>query len=79
MAAVHFSKKAVTIPTTVRNLSSGVPVAPLVNLSVRSPAGHGHDHGHGAAGPRSDVPAKWVTRVSRSPSGLVSRSFVSGE
>ncbi|TBU34889.1 ubiquinol-cytochrome c reductase iron-sulfur subunit [Dichomitus squalens] len=77
MAAVHFSKKAVTIPTTVRTFASGVPVAPLVNLSVRQPAGHGHDHGHGAAGPRSDVPAKWVTRVSRSPSGLVSRSFAS--
>ena len=74
MAAVHLSKKAVTIPTTVRTLSSGVPVAPLVSLSVREPAGHGH--GHEA---RSDVPARWATRVSWTSSGLISRSFVSGE
>lgn len=74
MAAVHLSKKAVTVPTTIRALSSGVPVAPLVSHSVRSPAGHGH--GHEA---RSDVPAKWATKVSRTSSGLVSKSFTYGE
>ncbi|KAI0757350.1 ubiquinol-cytochrome c reductase iron-sulfur subunit [Daedaleopsis nitida] len=76
MAAV-FSKKAVTLPTTVRTLSSGVPVAPCVSFAVRSPAGHDHDHGHGAAGPRSDAPARWTGGVSRTSSGLVSKSFSS--
>ncbi|KAI0336206.1 ubiquinol-cytochrome c reductase iron-sulfur subunit [Cubamyces sp. BRFM 1775] len=77
MAAVQLTKKAVTLPTTVRTLASGVPVAPHINFAVRAPAGHGHDHGHGAAGPRSDIPAKWATKVSRTSFGLSSKSYVS--
>ena len=74
MAAVHLSKKAVTIPATVRTLSSGVPVAPLVNIAARG--GHdGHGHGHGASGPRSDAPARWAGGVSRTSPGLVSKTF----
>ena len=74
MATVHLSKKAVTIPSTVRTLSSGGPVAPLVNLAARG--GHdGHGHGHGASGPRSDTPARWAGGVSRTSSGLASKSF----
>ncbi|RPD58374.1 ubiquinol-cytochrome c reductase iron-sulfur subunit [Lentinus tigrinus ALCF2SS1-6] len=74
MATVHLSKKAVTIPTTVRTLSSGVPVAPLVNLAARG--GHdAHGHGHGASGPRSDTPARWAGGVSRTSSGFVSKTF----
>ncbi|TFK93058.1 ubiquinol-cytochrome c reductase iron-sulfur subunit [Polyporus arcularius HHB13444] len=75
MATVHLSKKAVTIPTTVRTLSSGVPVAPLVNLAARGSAGSGHGHGHGASGPRSDVPPRWAGGVSRTSSGLLSKTF----
>ncbi|KAI0080054.1 ubiquinol-cytochrome c reductase iron-sulfur subunit [Panus rudis PR-1116 ss-1] len=76
MASVFVTKKAFTASPTVRTLASGVPSAPLVNLAVRSPAGHGHEHGHGAVGPRSDVPAKWAGGVSRGPSGLISKSYI---
>ena len=81
MAAVqHLSKKAATVPCTVRTLASGVPVAPLVSLAARQPAGHGHaEHAHGEAGPRADVPARWAFGVSRTAAGLVSKSFTSGE
>ncbi|OSD05854.1 ubiquinol-cytochrome c reductase iron-sulfur subunit [Trametes coccinea BRFM310] len=75
MAAVQLAKKAVTVPPTVRTLASGVPVAPLIDLKVRAPAGHGHEHGHGHA-PRSDLPARWATKVSRSSSlGLYNKSY----
>ncbi|EIW64961.1 ubiquinol-cytochrome c reductase iron-sulfur subunit [Trametes versicolor FP-101664 SS1] len=78
MAAVQLTKKAITIPPTVRTLASGVPLAPHINLAARAPAGHGHEHGHGAAGPRSDIPARWAGGVSRSPTaGLVSKSYIS--
>ncbi|KAI0823114.1 ubiquinol-cytochrome c reductase iron-sulfur subunit [Trametes gibbosa] len=78
MAAVQLSKKAVTVAPTVRTLASGVPFAPHISLAVRAPAGHGHDHGHGAAGPRSDVPAKWAGSVSRTSTlGLVNKSYAS--
>ncbi|KAI0768634.1 ubiquinol-cytochrome c reductase iron-sulfur subunit [Trametes elegans] len=75
MAAVQLSKKAVTVAPTVRTLASGVPIAPHINLAARAPAGH--DHGHGAAGPRSDIPPRWAANVSRSSSGLVSKSYIS--
>ncbi|KAI9059674.1 ubiquinol-cytochrome c reductase iron-sulfur subunit [Trametes sanguinea] len=75
MAAVQLAKKAVTVPPTVRTLASGVPVAPLIDLKVRAPAGHGHEHGH-SHGPRSDLPARWATKVARSPSlGLFNKSY----
>lgn len=80
MAALFVSKKAFTVPPTVRTLASGVPSASLVNLSVRGSGGHGHDHGHGAPGPRSDKPSRWVGGISSSStSGLVSRTFINGE
>ncbi|KAF9817435.1 hypothetical protein IEO21_03392 [Rhodonia placenta] len=76
MAAIQLAKKAVSLPPTVRTLASGVPSAPLVNLSVRELVGHGHAHGHGAVGPRSDIPPQWVSSVTASStSGLVSKSF----
>lgn len=78
MAATFLSKKAVTVPPTIRTLASGVPSASLINLNVRSPAGHGH-HEHGAAGPRSDAPSKWVGGVSANLfSGVVSKTHFTG-
>lgn len=79
MAAAFVSKKAFTAPPTVRTLASGVPSASLVNLAVRSPAGHGHEHGHGAVGPRSDAPSRWAGGLSsNNTTGLVSRTYSSG-
>lgn len=66
-------KKAVTLPPTVRTLSSGVPHPTLVNLAAAGGGGH-HSHGH--SGPRSDMPPKWSGGVTRTSSGLVSKTFV---
>lgn len=77
MAAIHLTKTAFTIPTTVRTLASGVPGASLINLSVRAPAAE-HGHGHGAVGPRADTPARWAGGVSATSSGLVSKTIASG-
>ena len=66
-------KKAVTLPPTVRTLSSGVPHPTLVNLAAAGGGGH---HGHGHSGPRSDMQPKWSGGTSRSSSGLVSKTFV---
>jgi len=66
-------KKAVTLPPTVRTLSSGVPHPTLVNLAAAGGGGH---HGHGHSGPRSDAQPKWSGGTSRSSSGLVSKTFV---
>ncbi|TFK76790.1 ubiquinol-cytochrome c reductase iron-sulfur subunit [Pluteus cervinus] len=73
MAISQAVKKAVTLAPTVRTLPSGVPVAPLLNLAAR-PAHH-DDHGHGGAGPRVDTPPRWSSGVSRTSSGLVSKTF----
>ncbi|KAF7306602.1 Cytochrome b-c1 complex subunit Rieske, mitochondrial [Mycena indigotica] len=62
-------KKAVTLAPSVRTLPSGVPAAPLLNLSARAPADP-HAHGHGAVGPRSDTPPRWTGGVSNTSSGL---------
>lgn len=76
MATFQAVKKAVTLTPTVRALPSGVPVAPLLNLSARAPHDP-HAHGH-SAGPRSDVAPQWAGGVSRSSSGLVSKTFTTG-
>jgi len=68
-------KKAVTLTPCVRTLPSGVPAAPLLNLAARAPADP-HAHGHGASGPRSDVAPRWAGGVSRTSSGLVSKSYI---
>ncbi|KAJ7655195.1 Rieske [2Fe-2S] iron-sulfur domain-containing protein [Mycena polygramma] len=68
-------KKAVTLTPSVRTLPSGVPAAPLLNLAARAPADP-HAHGHGAAGPRTDVAPRWAGGVSRSSSGLISKSYL---
>lgn len=70
-------KKAVTLTPSVRALPSGVPAAPLLNLAARAPADP-HAHGHGA-GPRSDVAPRWTGGVSRTSSGLASKSYVTRE
>ena len=67
------AKKAVTLPPTVRTLSSGVPHPTLVNLAAVGGGGH---HGHGHSGPRSDVQPKWSGGISRTSSSLVSKTFV---
>lgn len=75
MASVRAVKKAVTIAPTVRTLSSGVPVAPLLNLAARDLSA---EHGHGSAA-RSDAPARFASGVSRNtPIGLVSKTFANG-
>lgn len=78
MATIQAVKKAVTLSPTVRTLANGVPTAPLLNLAVRAPAS-GHGHGHGASSPRSDAQPRWAGGVSRTSSGLVSKTFNSGE
>jgi len=80
MVAFNAVKKAVTVSPTIRALPSGVPIAPLINIAVRSPpSAHAHAH-HGSAQPRSDTPPRWAGGVSRSsPSGLISKTFMTGE
>ncbi|KAG5654033.1 hsp70 nucleotide exchange factor fes1 [Sphagnurus paluster] len=75
MASFQAVKKAVNLAPTVRSLPSGVPVAPLLNLAVRSPSS-GHDH-HGPSGPRADIQPRWAGGVSRSSAGLVSKTYLS--
>ena len=79
MATFQAAKKAVTLCPTVRTLPSGIPVAPLLNLSARAPSsGHGHDTHDG--GPRSDIPPRWAGGVSRNQSsGLISKTYITGE
>ncbi|KAK0245921.1 Rieske [2Fe-2S] iron-sulfur domain-containing protein [Armillaria nabsnona] len=64
-------KKAFNVAPTVRTRASGVPLAPLVNLAAKAPA-DGHGHGEAA---RSDTPLKWAGGISRTSSGLVSKTF----
>ncbi|KAK0456375.1 Rieske [2Fe-2S] iron-sulfur domain-containing protein [Armillaria borealis] len=64
-------KKAFNVAPTVRTRASGVPLAPLVNLAAKAPA-DGHGHGEAA---RSDAPLKWAGGISRTSSGLVSKTF----
>ncbi|KAG5353450.1 hypothetical protein C0989_006606 [Termitomyces sp. Mn162] len=75
MASFQAVKKAVNLAPTIRASSKGVPVAPLLNLTVRAPSS-GHDH-HGPSGPRADVQPKWAGGVSRSSAGLVSKTYLS--
>ncbi|KAG6817617.1 hypothetical protein H0H87_006245 [Tephrocybe sp. NHM501043] len=74
MASFQAVKKAVNLAPTIRASSKGVPVAPLLNSTVRAPSS-GHDH-HGPSGPRSDVQPKWTGGVSRSSAGLVSKTYL---
>lgn len=78
MAAFQLTKKAFTLPPTVRTLASGVPSASLLNLNTRAPAHGEHDH-HGEVGPRSDVPPAWSSRISTTSAGLVSKNYANGE
>ncbi|KAF8078312.1 Rieske [2Fe-2S] iron-sulfur domain-containing protein [Lyophyllum atratum] len=74
MASFKAVKTAVTLVPTVRTLPTGVPIAPLVNFSVRAPSS-GHDP-HGVSGPRSDVQPRWAGGLSRTSAGLVSKTYV---
>ncbi|ESK98228.1 ubiquinol-cytochrome c reductase iron-sulfur subunit [Moniliophthora roreri MCA 2997] len=74
MASAHAVKKALNLAPTVRTLSSGVPEAPLLNLSARAPAS-AHGHGHGP-GPRADVPSRWAGGLQRTSQSLSSKTFV---
>lgn len=74
--AFQATKKAFTLSPSVRAFPSGVPVAPLLNLAAKAPAGH-DDHGHGPAGPRADKAPRWTGGVSRNPAlGVTSKTFV---
>jgi hypothetical protein len=72
MAALQAAKKYATLPPTVRTLASGVPHAPSLNLSARTPDAH-----HGHAG-RTDVPPKWAGGYQLSSNGLINKSFTTG-
>lgn len=78
MTAYKAVKKAVTLSPTVRTLSSGVPYAPLLNLSAKAPHDP-HSHGHAESGARSDAIPRWAGGVSRAPStGFVSKTMTTG-
>jgi len=78
MATFQAVKKAVTLTPSVRTLPSGIPYAPLLNLAVRSPH-DAHSHGHSEPGVRSDIAPRWAGGVSRTSSGLVSKTFTTGQ
>lgn len=78
MATFQAVKKAVTLTPSVRTLPSGIPYGPLLNLAVRAPHDT-HSHGHSEPGIRSDVAPRWAGGVSRTSSGLVSKTFTTGQ
>jgi len=78
MATFQAVKKAVTLTPSVRTLPSGIPYGPLLNLAVRAPH-DAHSHGHSEPGIRSDVAPRWAGGVSRTSSGLVSKTFTTGQ
>jgi len=75
MATFKAIKKAANLAPTLRSSPNGVPVAPFLNLAARAPSS-GHGHGHGGSGPRSDVQPRWAGGVSRTSSGLTSKTFI---
>ena len=77
MATFKVVKKAVTLTPTVRTLPSGMPYAPLLNLAAKAPYDP-HGHGHSDIIVRSDIVPQWAGGVSRSSSGLVSKTFTTG-
>jgi ubiquinol-cytochrome c reductase iron-sulfur subunit len=84
MATFRALKKAVNLPPTGSILSAnGVPFAPLLSLNARAStleameyAEHSHHDHHGVH--RSDSRPRWAGGISRTPTGLVSRTFVNG-
>jgi len=74
MATFQAVKKAVTVTPTVRILPSGLPYAPLLNLAAKAPHDL-HGHGHSDTTARSDIAPRWAGGVSRTSSGLVSKTF----
>lgn len=78
MATYQAIRKAVTITPTVRTLQSGVPHAQLLNLAARAPHDP-HSHGHSQIGSRADSVPRWAGCVSRSSSGLVSKTMTTGK
>ena len=77
MATFQAVKKAVTLTPTVRILPSGLPYAPLLNLAAKAPHDP-HGHGHSDTTVRSDIAPRWAGGVSRTSSGLVSKTFTTG-
>ncbi|KAF9243901.1 Rieske [2Fe-2S] iron-sulfur domain-containing protein [Melanogaster broomeanus] len=75
MASFQVVRKSINLPPTVRALPSGLPSAPRLNLAARAPS-DGHDHSHGA-GPRADVPSRFVGGIKTTSVGLVSKTLVS--
>ncbi|KAF8807273.1 ubiquinol-cytochrome c r [Phlegmacium glaucopus] len=74
MATFQAVKKAVTLAPTVRTLPSGIPYAPLLNVAARAPHDP-HSHGHSDTAVRSDSAPRWAGGISRTSSGLVSKTF----
>ena len=77
MATFKAVKKAVTLTPTVLTLPSGIPYAPLLNLAAKAPHDP-HGHGHSDITVRSDIAPRWAGGVSRTSSGLVSKTFTTG-
>ena len=76
MATYQAVKMAVTLPPTVRTLSSGVPYAPLLNLVAGAP--HDPNNHHVVGGHRSDVAPRWAGGVSRTSFSLISKTLTTG-
>jgi len=81
MASRTVIKKAVNLPVTCTTLASGVPLAPLLKFNARASTLEAiefaeHNHAHEVHGHRAAPRAPWAGGVVRSPSGLVSTTFV---
>ena len=77
MATFQAVKKVFTLAPTVRTLPSGIPCAPLLNLSAKAPHDP-HSHGHSDTTVRSDLAPRWAGGLLRNSSGLVSKTFTTG-
>lgn len=84
MASLRALKKAINLPPTGQiTAANGVPFAPMLTLNARAStldaieyAEHSHHDSHGAH--RSDIKPRWAGGVSKTSTGLVSRTFVNG-
>lgn len=85
MASFRALKKAINLPPTgVALASNGVPLVPLISLNARAStlealehAEHSHHDHHEVH--RTDSRPSWAGGVSRTGSGLVSKTLVAGQ
>ena len=77
MATLQAVKKAVTLTPTVRALPSGIPFAPLLNVTARAPH-DAHSHSHSDRAVRLDSVPRWAGGFSRTSFGLALKTFTTG-